>query len=140
MRTDATEWHWVMEKKLGDLKRMYEDIDALLEGKKTIGCRWVYEFKINKSGSPPIYKIKRMGVYDELPEGKKPIGCRWVCEFKINESSGPPIYKTHLAAQGFSQVPFVDYGATFVPVERCDVSLTGETTNTKHTHKQSEAQ
>ena len=142
MRTDATEWHWVMEKKLGDLKRMgvYEDIDALLEGKKTIGCRWVYEFKIDKSGSPPIYKIKRMGVYDELPEGKKPIGCRWVYEFKINESSGPPIYKTHLAAQGFSQVPFVDYGATFVPIERCDVSLTGETTNTKHTHKRSEAQ
>jgi hypothetical protein len=27
-----------------------------------------------------------------------------------------------------------------VPVERCDMSLTGETTNTKHTHKQSEAQ
>jgi hypothetical protein len=25
-------------------------------------------------------------------------------------------------------------------VERCDVSLTGETTNTKHTHKRSEAQ
>jgi hypothetical protein len=26
------------------------------------------------------------------------------------------------------------------PAERCDVSLTGETTNTKHTHKRSEAQ
>ena len=26
------------------------------------------------------------------------------------------------------------------PDERCDVSLTGETTNTKHTHKRSEAQ
>ena len=104
MRTDATEWHWVMEKELGDLKRMgvYEDIDALLEGKKAIGCRWVYEFKIDESG-------------------------------------GLPIYKTHLAAQGFSQVPFMDYGATFVPVERCDVSLTGETTNTKHTHKWSGA-
>ena len=40
MRTDAMEWHWVMEKELGDLKRMgvYEDIDALPEGKKEIGC------------------------------------------------------------------------------------------------------
>jgi ribosomal protein S27E len=80
MHTDATEWHWVMEKELGDLKRMgvYEDIDALPEGKKAIGCRWVYEFKIDESG-------------------------------------GPPIYKTCLVAQSFSQVPFMDYGATFAP-------------------------
>ena len=57
IRTDATEWQRVTEKELGDLKRMgvYEDSDALPEGKKAIGCRWVYEFKIDESGSPPIY-------------------------------------------------------------------------------------
>jgi hypothetical protein len=60
-----------------------------------------------------------MGVYEdveELLEGKKAISCHWVYEFKINESGGPPIYKARLIAQGFLQVPFVDYGATFAPV------------------------
>ena len=55
---------------------------------------------------------------EELPEGKKAIGCRWVYEFKQSESGGPPIYKAHLVAQGFSQVPFMDYGATFAPVAK----------------------
>jgi len=82
-RTDAEEWKKVTEKELEDLKRMgvYEDAE-------------------------------------ELPEGKKAIGCRWVYEFKINESGGPPIYKARLVAQGFSQVPFVDYNATFAPVAK----------------------
>ena len=53
---------------------------------------------------------------EELLEGKKPIGCQWVYEFKQSKSGGPPIYKACLVTQGFSQVPFVDYGATFVPV------------------------
>ena len=65
--------------------------------------------------------LKRMEVYEdveaeELLEGKKPIGCRWVYEFKQNESGGPPIYKACLVTQGFSQVPFVDYGVTFTPI------------------------
>ena len=63
--------------------------------------------------------LKRMGVYEdaeELPEGKRAIGCRWVYEFKINESGGPPIYKAWLVAQGFSQVPFMDYNVMFTPV------------------------
>jgi hypothetical protein len=84
-RTDAAEWRKVTEKELGDLKKMevYEDVEA-----------------------------------EELPEGKKAIGCRWVYEFKQSESGGPPIYKARLVAQGFSQVPFVDYGATFAPVAK----------------------
>ena len=57
-RTDAEEWKKVTEKELEDLKRMgvYEDAEELLEGKRAIGCHWVYEFKINESGGPPIYK------------------------------------------------------------------------------------
>ena len=56
--TDAEEWRKVTEKELGDLKRMgvYEDAEELPEGKKAIGCHWVYEFKANESGGPPIYK------------------------------------------------------------------------------------
>ena len=59
-RTDVEEWRKVMEKELEDLKRMgvYEDAEELPEGKKVIGCRWVYEFKTNESGGPPIYKAR----------------------------------------------------------------------------------
>ena len=57
---DAAEWQKVTEKELGDLKRMevYEDVEVeeLPEGKKAIGCQWVYEFKQSESGGPPIYK------------------------------------------------------------------------------------
>jgi len=64
--------------------------------------------------------LKTMGVYvdEPLPEGRKAIGNRWVFEFKMDTNGGPPIYKARLVAQGFSQVPFVDYDATFAPVAK----------------------
>ena len=64
--------------------------------------------------------LKSMGVYvDELlPEGRKAIGNRWVFEFKIDPNGGPAIAKARLVAQGFSQVPFVDYDVTFAPVAK----------------------
>ncbi|PPQ84479.1 hypothetical protein CVT25_007657 [Psilocybe cyanescens] len=64
--------------------------------------------------------LKSMGVYvdDVLPDGVNAIGCRWVLEFKLLEIGGPPIYKARLVAQGFSQIPFVDYDATFAPVAK----------------------
>jgi hypothetical protein len=64
--------------------------------------------------------LKGMGVYVEeiLPEGRRAIGNRWVFEYKINPDGGPPIPKARLVAQGFSQIPFVDYDATFAPVAK----------------------
>ena len=64
--------------------------------------------------------LKSMGVYvdENLPEGRKAIGNRWVFEFKLDVNGGPPIYKARLVAQGFSQVPFIDYDATFAPVAK----------------------
>jgi len=64
--------------------------------------------------------LKEMGVYVEevLPEGRKAIGNRWVFEFKLDPDGGQPTYKGRLVAQGFSQVPFVDYDATFAPVAK----------------------
>jgi hypothetical protein len=61
--------------------------------------------------------MKEMNVYRvvELPMGQKAIGCRWVLELK-EDNKGGPIYKAHLIAQGFSQVPGIDFGATFAPV------------------------
>ncbi len=64
--------------------------------------------------------LRSMGVYvdEELPEGRKAIGNRWVFKFKLDVDGGPPIHKARLVAQGFSQVPFVDYDATFAPVAK----------------------
>jgi hypothetical protein len=64
--------------------------------------------------------MQNMGVYvDEmLPEGRKAIGNRWVFEYKIDPDGGPPIPEARLVAQGFSQIPFVDYDATFAPVAK----------------------
>lgn len=61
--------------------------------------------------------IKEMNIYKiaELPKGRKAIGCQWVLEFK-EDNKGGSVYKARLVAQGFSQVPGVDYGATFAPV------------------------
>jgi hypothetical protein len=71
-----------------------------------------------KETEKELRDLKSYEDVDEFPEGTQLIECRWVYEFKIDESGGPPIYKTHPVAQSLSQVPFVDYGATFVPVAK----------------------
>jgi hypothetical protein len=73
-----------------------------------------------KAEEKELEMLRSMGVYvdEELPEGRKVIGNRWVFEFKLDVDGGPPIYKAHLVAQGFSQVPFVNYDATFAPVAK----------------------
>jgi hypothetical protein len=64
-----------------------------------------------------LQTMKEMNVYTttSLPSNRKAIGCRWVLEFK-EDNKGGSMYKVRLIAQGFSQVPGVDYGATFAPV------------------------
>jgi hypothetical protein len=66
-----------------------------------------------------INLMSEMGVYElvALPNGRKAIGCRWVLEFKEDQKGGS-VYKAQLVAQGFSQVPGVDFGKTFAPVAR----------------------
>jgi hypothetical protein len=61
--------------------------------------------------------MKEMHVYKltALPAGCKAIGNRWVLEFK-EDNKGGSTYKARLVAQGFSQIPGVDYGTTFAPV------------------------
>lgn len=66
-----------------------------------------------------INLMSEMGVYKltELPEGRKAIECRWVLEFK-EDGKGGPMHKACLVAQGFSQVPGIDFSKTFAPVAR----------------------
>jgi hypothetical protein len=63
--------------------------------------------------------MSEMSVYELvcLPAGRKAIGCRWVLEYKTDLKGGS-VYKARLVAQGFSQVPGVDFGKTFAPVAK----------------------
>ena len=50
------------------------------------------------------------------PTGQKVIGCKWVFKTKLNKDGQVERYKARLVAQGFLQVPGVDFEETFVPV------------------------
>ena len=50
-----------------------------------------------------------------LPSGVKTIGSRWVFKTKRDRNGDPTRFKARLVAQGFSQVPGVNYGETFSP-------------------------
>jgi hypothetical protein len=56
-------------------------------------------------------------VVDE-PKGVNVVGSKWVFKAKKDASGNVVRYKARLVAQGFSQVPGVDYFDTFAPVAR----------------------
>ncbi|KAJ8481821.1 hypothetical protein ONZ51_g5747 [Trametes cubensis] len=56
----------------------------------------------------------------DLPPGRSAIGCRWVYRLKRDSEGRIIRYKARLVAQGFSQVPGLDYFETFAPVIRMD--------------------
>jgi len=64
-----------------------------------------------------INLMSEMNVHElvKLPEGCRAIGCRWVLKFK-EDAKGGPVHKAHLVAQGFLQVPGINFGKTFAPV------------------------
>jgi hypothetical protein len=67
-----------------------------------------------------IKNIESKGTWIEtsLPEGRKAAGCKWVFKVKTDADGNVVKYKSRLVAQGFSQVPGVDYAETFAPVSR----------------------
>ena len=52
----------------------------------------------------------------ELPIGRKVIGTKWVFKLKRDDDGNPTRYKARLVAQGFRQVPGLDFQETFAPV------------------------
>lgn len=58
--------------------------------------------------------------FQHLPLGKKAIGCRWVFTVKNTLTSAPLKYKARLVAQGFSQVPGIDFDEVYAPVVKWD--------------------
>lgn len=51
---------------------------------------------------------------------RKEIGCRWVFDKKFDINGNVERYKARLVAQGFSQVPGIDFFETFSPVVRLE--------------------
>lgn len=62
--------------------------------------------------------LKERQVYDivQRPENKRVIGSRWVYKLKKNAEGTIERYRARLVAQGFRQVPGIDYFEIFSPV------------------------
>lgn len=66
-------------------------------------------------------QLVNKGVFEEvdyLPLGKKAVGSKVVLKEKFDENSNHAKYKAHIVAQGFSQVPGVDFNETFSSVAK----------------------
>jgi hypothetical protein len=64
--------------------------------------------------------LKAAGTWEtvDAPEGVNVVGSKWVFRAKKDAAGNVIRYKARLVAQGFSQVPGVDYFDTFAPVAR----------------------
>lgn len=56
--------------------------------------------------------------YEELPLGRKAIGSKWVFKVQYHPDRSVARFKARLVAQGFSQVPGIDFSETFAPTVR----------------------
>ena len=57
---------------------------------------------------------------EDLPKGRETVGCKWVFDIKHDHEGKISRYKARLVAQGYSQIPGMDYFETFAPVVRHD--------------------
>ena len=64
--------------------------------------------------------LKAAGTWEiaDAPEGANIVGSKWVFRAKKDAAGVVVRYKARLVAQGFSQIPGVDYFDTFAPVAR----------------------
>jgi Reverse transcriptase (RNA-dependent DNA polymerase) len=71
--------------------------------------------------------ITEQGTWEVVPRPaqRKVVGATWVLRTKTDVNSGHLIYKARLCARGFTQIPGVDFDATFAPtVSRAGLRLT----------------
>ena len=88
---------------------------SLVEAKKRVG--WpLWEKAIEEE----LANLKAAGTWEvvDVPVGVNVVGSKWVFRAKKDAAGNVVCYKARLVAQGFSQVPGVDYFDTFAPVAR----------------------
>lgn len=71
-----------------------------------------------KAMEEELAMLKAAGMWklEEVPEGVNMVGSKWVFKAKKDAAGKVVQYKACLVAQGFSQVPGVDYFDTYAPV------------------------
>jgi hypothetical protein len=75
-----------------------------------------------KAMDEEMQMLSQMGTYrlEDLPEGRETVGCRWTYVKKYDENGQLSRYKARLVAQGYSQIPGIDFTETFAPVVRLE--------------------
>ena len=65
-----------------------------------------------------LEEFVRQNLFSTVPRpiGRKVIGCKWVFKTKLDAEGQIERYKAGLAAQGFSQIPGIDFDETFAPI------------------------
>ncbi len=63
-----------------------------------------------------VIDVMKIYTVEELPPGRSPIGSKWVFTKKFNQNGHFSQYKAQLVAQGYSQIPGIDFFKTFAPV------------------------
>ncbi|CAH9090012.1 unnamed protein product [Cuscuta epithymum] len=75
--------------------------------------------KWNEAIQVELKSLEKRNVFGPIvhtPKGVKPVGFKWVFVRKRNEKNEIVRYKARLVAQGFSQMPGIDYDETYSPV------------------------
>ncbi|TFY79416.1 hypothetical protein EWM64_g4598 [Hericium alpestre] len=70
--------------------------------------------------SDELERLEKMGMWEltEKPAGTNVISSKWVFKIKRNNTGAISKYKARLVAQGFSQIPGIDFTDTFAPVAK----------------------
>lgn len=73
-----------------------------------------------KAADEEIQSLQEHNTWDlvNLPPDRKPVGSKWVFKLKCDQKGEIDRYKCRLVAQGFSQIPGLDFDETFAPVAR----------------------
>lgn len=61
---------------------------------------------------------------EDVPADANPVGCRWVFKIKRDANGNVIHYKSRLVAQGFSQIPGIDYFDTYAPTAKLATTRT----------------